>query len=94
MPTRSRDSFAKGQYREMFQQTAASDNRVAEQQQMDAAMTQAAIEQDGVTKTELLHFMRDLNAQNTSAQATLAAGLDANIHAQPRRNDQHATAIA
>ena len=53
------DSFAMGQYREMLQQTAVGDSRVAEHQQMDAAMTQAATEQDGVTKAELLHFMRD-----------------------------------
>ena len=88
------DSFAMGQYREMLQQTAAGDGRVAEHQQMDAAMTQAATEQDGVTKAELLHFMRDLNAQNTSAHATLASSLNANIEAQQRRNDQQATAIA
>ena len=44
------DSFAMGQYRELLQQTAAGDSRVAEHQQMDATMTQAATEQDGVTK--------------------------------------------
>ena len=88
------DSFAMGQYREMLQQTAAGDSRVAEHQQMDAAMTQAATEQDGVTKAELLHFMRDMNAQNTNAHATLAASLNENIAAQQRRNDQQATAIA
>ncbi len=88
------DSFAMGQYREMLQQTAAGDSRVAEHQQMDAAMTQAATEQDGVTKAELLHFMRDLNTQNTNAHATLAASLNESIQAQQRRNDQQATAIA
>ena len=88
------DSFAMGQYREMLQQTAAGDSRVAEHQQMDAAMTQAATEQDGVTKAELLHFMRDMNAQNTNAHATLASSLNANIEAQQRRNDQQATSIA
>ena len=88
------DSFAMGQYREMLQQTSAGDSRVAEHQAMDAAMTQAATEQDGVTKAELLHFMRDMNAQNTNAHATLAASLNENIQAQQRRNDQQATAIA
>ena len=53
------DSFAMNQYRQMLQQTAEGDNRVAEHQQMDAAMTQAATEQDGVTRAELLSFMRD-----------------------------------
>ena len=76
------DSFAMGQYREMLQQTAAGDSRVAEHNQMDAAMTQAASQEEGVTKAEMLQFMRDMNAQNTNAHATLASSLNANIEAQ------------
>ena len=36
------DSFAMGQYKQMLQDAAAGTQAVAEHQQMDAAMTQAA----------------------------------------------------
>ena len=44
---------------------------------MDAAMTQAASQEEGVTKAEMLQFMRDMSAQNTNAHATLASSLNA-----------------
>ena len=43
------DSFAMGQYKEMIQEQAQGQMRVAEAQQMDAAMTQAANE-EGVNR--------------------------------------------
>ena len=55
------DSFAMGQYKEMLQESAAGTQRVAEHQAMDAAMTQAETETEGVSRQELLGFMRDLN---------------------------------
>ena len=65
------DSFAMGQYKEMLQDAAAGTQAVAEHQQMDAAMTQAATQEEGVSRQELLGFMRDVNAQNTCNQIQL-----------------------
>mgnify|MGYP001391826190 CR=1 FL=1 len=47
------DSFAMGAYKDMLQEATAGTQAVAEHQAMDAAMTQAATEQEGVTKAEL-----------------------------------------
>ena len=61
---------------------------------MDAAMTQAATQEEGVSRQELLGFMRDLNAQNTNAHATLAQSLQANIDGHRRTTEQQASSIA
>ena len=88
------DSFAMGQYKEMLQESAAGTQAVAEHQAMDAAMTQAATQEAGVSRMELMGFMRDLNAQNTNAHATLAASLQANIDGHRRQTEQQASSIA
>jgi hypothetical protein len=88
------DSFAMGQYKEMLQESAAGTQAVAEHQAMDAAMTQAATQEEGVSRQELLGFMRDLNAQNTNAHATLAQSLQANIDGHRRQTEQQASSIA
>ena len=88
------DSFAMGQYKEMLQDAAAGTQAVAEHQAMDAAMTQAATQEEGVSRQELLGFMRDLNAQNTNAHATLAQSLQANIDGHRRQTEQQASSIA
>ena len=87
------DSFAMGQYKQMVQDTAEGGQRVADHQQMDAAMTQAASE-EGVNRQELLSFMQNMQAQNTSAQAQLQQQLNASIAGQQRANETHAAAIA
>ena len=83
-----------GQYKDMFQESAAGTQAVAEHNAMDAAMTQAATQEEGVSRQELLGFMRDLNAQNTNAHATLQASLQANIDGHRRQNEQQASSIA
>ena len=88
------DSFAMGQYKQMLQDAAAGTQAVAEHQQLDAAMTQAASTEDGVSRMELMGFMRDLNAQNTNAHATLAQSLQANIDGHRRQTEQQASSIA
>ena len=86
------DSFAMGQYKEMVQQQQEGGQRVAEHQQMDAAMTQAATE-EGVNRQELLGFMQQMQAANSSAQAQLQQQLNASIDGQRRANETHAAAI-
>ena len=88
------DSFAMGAYKDMLQEAAAGTQAVAEHQAMDAAMTQAATQEEGVSRQELLGFMRDLNAQNTNAHATLAQSLQANIDGHRRQTEQQASSIA
>ena len=88
------DSFAMGQYKDMLQESAAGTQAVAEHSAMDAAMTQAATQEEGVSRQELLGFMRDLNAQNTNAHATLAQSLQANIDGHRRQTEQQASSIA
>ena len=87
------DSFAMGQYKEMIQDAAEGGQRVAEHQQMDAAMTQAGAE-EGVKRQELLSFMQNMQAANSSAQAQLQQQLNASIDGQRRANETHAAAIA
>ena len=87
------DSFAMGQYKEMVQQQQEGGQRVAEHQQMDAAMTNAATE-EGVNRQELLGFMQQMQAANSSAQAQLQEQLNASISGQQRANETHAAAIA
>ena len=87
------DSFAMGQYKEMVQQQQEGGQRVAEHQQMDAAMTNAATE-EGVNRQELLSFMQQMQAANSSAQAQLQQQLNASIDGQRRANETHAAAIA
>ena len=82
------DSFAMGQYKEMLQESAAGTQAVAEHNAMDAAMTQAATQEEGVSRQELLGFMRNLNTQSTSAHATLAQSLQANIDGHRRQTEQ------
>ena len=88
------DSFAMGQYKEMLQDAATGTQAVAEHNAMDAAMTQAATQEEGVSRQELLGFMRDLNAQNTNAHATLAQSLQNNIDGHRRQTEQQASSIA
>ena len=88
------DSFAMGAYKDMLQEAAAGTQAVAEHNAMDAAMTQAATQEEGVSRQELLGFMRDLNAQNTNAHATLAQSLQANIDGHRRQTEQQANSIA
>ena len=57
------DSFAMGEYKEMLQEFAAGTQAVAEHAQMDAAMTQAATQEEGVSRQELLGFMHDCRAK-------------------------------
>ena len=87
------DSFAMGQYKQMVQDSAEGGHRVADHQQMDAAMTQAATEQ-GVNRQEMVSFMHNMQAANTSAQAQLQQQLNASISGQQRANETHAAAIA
>ena len=87
------DSFAMGQYKEMVQQQQEGGQRVAEHQQVDAAMTNAATE-EGVNRQELLGFMQQMQAANSSAQAQLQQQLNASIDGQRRANETHAAAIA
>ena len=88
------DSFAMGQYKEMLQESAAGTQAVAEHQAMDAAMISAANQEEGVSRQELLGFMRDLSAQSTNAHATLAQSLQANIDGHRRQTEQQASSIA
>ena len=78
----------------MLQESASGTQSVAEHKAMDAAMTQAATQEEGVSRQELLGFMRDLNAQNTNAHATLAQSLQANIDGHRRQTEQQANSIA
>ena len=88
------DSFAMGQFKEMVQQAQEGQNAQAQHQAMDQAMTNAANENEGVSRQELLGFMQQMNAANSSAQATLQQQMTDNIAATQRAAEAHATAIA
>ena len=80
------DSFAMGKYKEMLQDAAAGTQAVAEHNAMDAAMTQAATQEEGISRQDLLRFMKSLNSQNTNAHATLA-------HRQPHTTSGAASQV-
>ena len=88
------DSFAMGQFKEMVAQAQEGQNAQAQHQAMDQAMTTAANENEGVSRQELLGFMQQMNAANSSAQATLQQQMTENIAATQRATEAHATAIA
>ena len=88
------DSFAMGQYREMVSQLREGQQNHADHQQMEAAMTQAATENDGVTRSELMGFMQQMQQSNSAAQATLQQQLNESIQATRKATEQHAASIA
>ena len=53
-----------GQYREMVAQAQSDQSAQAEHQQMDAAMTQAASTNDGVSRQGLVGFIQHLQQAN------------------------------
>ena len=87
------DSFAMGQYKQMFETAAVGQQAQGERVQMDAAMTQAATD-EGLNRQELVGFMRDMNTQNSAAHSTLAAQMQANIDATRRAAEAQAQSIA
>ena len=68
------DSFAMGQYRSMVAQAQSDQSAQAEHQQMDAAMTQAANSNDGVSKQELVGFMQQLIGASTGVTVVALSG--------------------
>ena len=88
------DSFAMGQYREMVAQVQEGQSNHADHQQMQAAMTQAANTTEGVSRSELMGFMQQMNQSNSAAQATLQQQMNENIQATKKATEQHAASIA
>ena len=82
-----------GQYREMVAQAQTDQSAHAEHLQMDAAMTDAANTNDGVSKRELMTFFTGMQQSNSAATATLHQGLQEIIAASHRATEIHATAL-
>ena len=92
------DSFALGRYRAMVGGLEGAQEAGRAHQQMEAAMEEAAGQEEGVTRRELVALMSQLQAQSTSAAQTLQRDLEQSTQAQRRalqeQGDQFAQALA